>query len=67
MWSGTLRVERVDGVRLHRERYTLSASAVDALNRAIREGRRIVAVGTTTVRTLESAALRHSPGQLQPL
>ncbi len=51
-----LRVERVDEVRLHRERYTLSADTADALNRAVREGRRIVAVGTTVVRTLESAA-----------
>ena len=51
-----LRVESVDEVRLHRERYTLSASAADAVNRAVSEGRRIVAVGTTVVRTLESAA-----------
>jgi S-adenosylmethionine:tRNA ribosyltransferase-isomerase len=52
-----LRVERVDEVRLHQERYTLSAETADALNRARGEGRRIVAVGTTVVRTLESAAL----------
>ena len=49
-----LRVERVEEVRLHRERYTLSAETADAINRAVREGRRIVAVGTTVVRTLES-------------
>ncbi|HUB52970.1 MAG TPA: tRNA preQ1(34) S-adenosylmethionine ribosyltransferase-isomerase QueA [Terracidiphilus sp.] len=59
-----LRVERVDEVKLHRERYSLSAATADALNRAVREGRRIVAVGTTTVRTLESAAQRMEPGQL---
>jgi S-adenosylmethionine:tRNA ribosyltransferase-isomerase len=51
-----LRVERVDEVRLHRERYTLSAEAADALNRARSERRRVVAVGTTVVRTLESIA-----------
>jgi S-adenosylmethionine:tRNA ribosyltransferase-isomerase len=51
-----LRVERVEDVRLHRERYTLSAGAAEPVNRAIREGRRIVAVGTTVVRTLEAAA-----------
>jgi len=51
-----LRVERVDEVRLHRERYTLSAQAADALNRASTERRRIVAVGTTVVRTLEHCA-----------
>ena len=49
-----LRVERVDEVRLHQERYSLPAETADALNRARAEGRRIVAVGTTVVRTLES-------------
>ncbi|MGB9406995.1 MAG: tRNA preQ1(34) S-adenosylmethionine ribosyltransferase-isomerase QueA [Terracidiphilus sp.] len=53
-----LRVELVDQVRLHRERYTLSAAAADAINRAASEGRRIVAVGTTVVRTLEHCALQ---------
>jgi len=56
-----LRVERVDQVRLHRERYTLSPETADAINRAVHEGRRIVAVGTTVVRTLESAA-EHASG-----
>jgi S-adenosylmethionine:tRNA ribosyltransferase-isomerase len=52
-----LRVERVDEVHLHRERYTLSAATAAAINRAVSESRRIVAVGTTTVRTLEHCAL----------
>ena len=51
-----LRVERVEDVRLHSERYSLSAEAAEALNRARRDGRRVVAVGTTVVRTLESIA-----------
>jgi S-adenosylmethionine:tRNA ribosyltransferase-isomerase len=51
-----LRVERMDEVKLHRERYTLSSAAADALNRAANEGRRIIAVGTTVVRTLEHCA-----------
>jgi S-adenosylmethionine:tRNA ribosyltransferase-isomerase len=51
-----LRVERVEDIRLHRERYTLPAETASALNRARAEGRRIVAVGTTTVRTLEHCA-----------
>ncbi len=51
-----LRVERVDEVRLHGERYTLNAANAEAINRAVRDGRRIVAVGTTVVRTLEAAA-----------
>ena len=53
---GPLRVERVAEVHLHRERYTLPVATAEALNRAVRERRRIVAVGTTVVRTLESAA-----------
>ena len=53
-----LRVERVDEVRLHRERYSISSETADALNRALSEERRVVAVGTTVVRTLESAAVR---------
>ncbi|HVZ82892.1 MAG TPA: tRNA preQ1(34) S-adenosylmethionine ribosyltransferase-isomerase QueA [Terracidiphilus sp.] len=61
-----LRVERVDEVRLHRERYTLTPEAAEALNRARAEKRRIVAVGTTVVRTLESAALAAGDGPLEP-
>ena len=51
-----VRVERVEDVRLHAERYTIAAETAAALNAARREGRRIVAAGTTTVRTLEHCA-----------
>jgi S-adenosylmethionine:tRNA ribosyltransferase-isomerase len=61
-----LRVERVDEVRLHSERYTIGAAATHGINRAVAEGRRIVAVGTTTVRTLESAALAAGGAPIQP-
>ena len=61
-----LRVERVDEVRLHRERYTINAEPATAINRAVAEGRRIVAVGTTVVRTLEAAALAAGTAPLQP-
>jgi S-adenosylmethionine:tRNA ribosyltransferase-isomerase len=60
-----LRVDRVEDVRLHRERYTLSAATADAVNRAAREGRRIVAVGTTVVRTLEHCAREAGGGELK--
>jgi S-adenosylmethionine:tRNA ribosyltransferase-isomerase len=60
-----LRVERVDQVRLHNERYTLSESTADAINRAVRDGRRIVAVGTTVVRTLEHCAQEAKGRRLQ--
>jgi S-adenosylmethionine:tRNA ribosyltransferase-isomerase len=61
-----LRVERVDEVHLHRERYTLTAPAADAINNAARSARRIVAVGTTVVRTLEHCAKQAAGLPLQP-
>jgi len=51
-----VRVARVEDVKLHGERYTISEETAAALNRARREGRRVVAAGTTTVRTLEHCA-----------
>jgi len=53
-----LRHEKVEENRLHLERYSISAEAAEKLNRARAQGRRVVAVGTTTVRTLEFAALQ---------
>jgi S-adenosylmethionine:tRNA ribosyltransferase-isomerase len=61
-----LRVERVDEVHLHSERYTLSAATAEAVNRALLEGRRVVAVGTTVVRTLEHCASQAAGGDLKP-
>jgi S-adenosylmethionine:tRNA ribosyltransferase-isomerase len=61
-----LRVERVDEVHLHRERYTLSAETAAAVNLAAQDGRRIVAVGTTVVRTLEHCALQAEGRELEP-
>jgi S-adenosylmethionine:tRNA ribosyltransferase-isomerase len=52
-----VRVERVDAIQLHTERYTLPEATAGALNAAVSEGRRVVAAGTTTVRTLEHCAL----------
>jgi S-adenosylmethionine:tRNA-ribosyltransferase-isomerase (queuine synthetase) len=53
-----LRVERVDEVPPASRALHAPESAADAINRAVREGRRIVAVGTTVVRTLEHCALQ---------
>jgi S-adenosylmethionine:tRNA ribosyltransferase-isomerase len=61
-----LRVERVSQVRLHHERCTISAAAAEAINRAVAEHRRVVAVGTTVVRTLEAAALASGNNPIQP-
>ena len=56
-----LRVQKLSHIRLHRELYTLPPETVDAIHAARREGRRIVAVGTTVVRTLEHCALTAVP------
>lgn len=42
--------------KMHSEFYQVSERAAETINRAKREGRRIIAVGTTSVRTLESVA-----------
>jgi S-adenosylmethionine:tRNA ribosyltransferase-isomerase len=61
-----VRVEKVKDIHLHTERYTLTAEAASAINNAKREGRRIVAAGTTTVRTLEHCALKVKGQPLEP-
>jgi S-adenosylmethionine:tRNA ribosyltransferase-isomerase len=49
-------VENVEEHKLHRESYAISVAAAAQINQAMAEKRRVVAVGTTTVRTLEFAA-----------
>jgi S-adenosylmethionine:tRNA ribosyltransferase-isomerase len=49
--------ERIEEHRMDRERYEIGEEAAEAVRRAREAGRRIVAVGTTVVRTLEGAAL----------
>ncbi len=51
---------------MHGEWAALDRATADALTRAKVEGRRIVAVGTTTVRVLESAAALSPPGTIAP-
>ena len=60
-----LRVSRLDEIRLHRERYTLPEPTAAAINRAAKEGRRIVAAGTTVVRTLEHCAMQAGGEELK--
>ncbi len=52
-----LRKERLDDERLHAERFAVEGVAWRRIAAAHAEGRRVVAVGTTTVRTLEHLAL----------
>lgn len=65
---GTFQPVRTDLVadhRMAREYFVVTPEAAAALNRARRDGRRIVAVGTTTTRTLESLVLPHD-GEIRP-
>jgi len=51
-----VRTEIVEQYKLHSERYEISESAAATINEALDHKRRVVAIGTTTVRTLEYAA-----------
>lgn len=56
---GTFQPVSVDDIsehKMHSERYEIAEKDADKINLAIREGRRVVAIGTTSVRVLESAA-----------
>ncbi len=50
-----VRSESVEGHRMHFEEYSVPELTAEAVNRARKNGRPIIAVGTTSVRTLESA------------
>ena len=60
-----VRVERVEDHRLHAEHYEIAIDAACAINRALDEGRRVIAVGTTTTRTLEAVGREHG-GRVAP-
>lgn len=56
---GTFRPVKSEDIlehHMHSEYYEINEEAADKINQAKREGRRIIAVGTTSVRTLESAS-----------
>ena len=59
-----VRVEKVEEHRLHSEPYSISAETAEQIRRARSQSRRVVAVGTTTVRTLEYAA--QQTGEVEP-
>ncbi|MDB5326396.1 MAG: tRNA preQ1(34) S-adenosylmethionine ribosyltransferase-isomerase QueA [Phycisphaerales bacterium] len=62
---GTFKPVEVDALAdhtMHVERYSLDHAAVDAINSAKRDGRRVIAVGTTAARVLES----QPAGELSP-
>ncbi|HVB49699.1 MAG TPA: tRNA preQ1(34) S-adenosylmethionine ribosyltransferase-isomerase QueA [Burkholderiales bacterium] len=53
-----VRVERVEEHRMHRERFEVTQAVVDGIAAARAAGGRVLAVGTTALRALESAALQ---------
>jgi S-adenosylmethionine:tRNA ribosyltransferase-isomerase len=59
-----IRTQDVEQHKLHPESYEIPSQAAEIINRALAQGRRIVAVGTTTVRTLEFAA--RESGRVMP-
>ena len=59
-----VRAERIAEHRMHSERYEISKPAAQAINAARAAGRRVVAVGTTSLRALESAARGAEPAIL---
>ena len=62
-----VRTERLAEHRMHSEWFEVGASTVAAIEACRQRGGRVVAVGTTTLRALESAALHSAPGApLQP-
>ena len=64
---GTFRPVKTDEItdhKMHSEYFCVTQEAADAVNAAKAEGRRVIAVGTTSVRVLESATV---DGKLQPL
>ncbi|WP_331836489.1 tRNA preQ1(34) S-adenosylmethionine ribosyltransferase-isomerase QueA [Erysipelothrix piscisicarius] len=59
---GTFRPVKVDNVlehKMHSEAYTMSQETAEILNDAKQDGRRIIAVGTTSVRTLETVMSKY--------
>ena len=51
-----VKVDKVESHHMHTEHYIIDEATAETINAAKREGRRVIAVGTTSLRTLESAA-----------
>ncbi|WP_158792281.1 tRNA preQ1(34) S-adenosylmethionine ribosyltransferase-isomerase QueA [Granulicella sp. L60] len=61
-----VRAEELKDIHLHAERYTLPAATASAINAALAAGKRIIAAGTTTTRTLEHCAQIAAGKPLEP-
>ena len=65
---GTFRPVSVDNIEehiMHEEKYIINEEASDIISRAMKEGRNIVACGTTSIRTLESCYKKY--GEIRPV
>lgn len=63
---GTFRPVKAENIKhhnMHSEDYAISFEAANSINNAMQQGRRIISVGTTTTRALESA---YSDGKIRP-
>ncbi|HMJ90163.1 MAG TPA: tRNA preQ1(34) S-adenosylmethionine ribosyltransferase-isomerase QueA [Candidatus Acidoferrum sp.] len=60
-----VKAERVEEHTMHHERFHVPADVAEMVNAAKREQRRVIAVGTTSVRVLESVAREHD-GEIIP-
>jgi len=54
-----VKAARLEEHQMHEESYSISAASAEAIATAKREGRRVIAVGTTSLRVLESVAAVH--------
>lgn len=61
-----VRTEPIEQHVMHTERYQISPAAAEAVNRARREGRRVVAIGTTVARALEARCAAAGGGEIRP-
>lgn len=59
-----VKVERLTDHRMHSERFAVPEATAERIAAARRDGRRLLAVGTTVVRTLEAVA--HAHGEVTP-
>jgi len=60
-----VRAEKVEDHEMHEESYAIPEAAAETVSQALRDGRRVLAVGTSTARALEAAAQedRITPGE----
>ena len=56
--------QKIEEHKMDEERYEITENTADTINRAMSEGRRVIAVGTTVTRALETSALSGSAGRV---